>query len=226
MTEADHFLAGLLVLVCAAQLFLRVDPAAHPRALLYRAGLISGLIFGALPLLVWAMAGRPLARFGLQGWLGDPFLAPWLALLWTVQTALLYRAVRAGRLREPLLALYRRFDYLMPRTRRELRMSWLVSAVAGCGEEIAFRGFLLWYGAVLFGPDAALFGSALLFAAAHRYQGVAGMTVAALAGFLLAILYQFTGSLVLVIWIHCTYNMFSFAVGRQLLAGERPAHPL
>jgi uncharacterized protein len=223
LTVADHLLAGLLALICAAQLLLRVDPAASSRALLYRAGLISGLVFAVLPLAVWSLSGRPLDRFGLLGWLGDVPLILGFGCFWLLPLGSAYRAAAAGRFGEPLMRVYRRLGYLMPRTRRELRTSWLVSAVAATGEEIAFRGFLLWYGAVLVGPLAALVGSALLFAAAHNYQGRLGMAVAASAGLLLGLLYLASGSLVLAIWLHATYNMASFTLGRQLLAASGEA---
>ena len=226
MTVADHLLAGLLTLVCGAQLLLRIDPAAHSRATLYRAALVSGFLFGLAPLLVWAAAGRPLRDFGLAGWLGDPGRLLAFALPWALLLALAGRLAVRAPLRRPLAGLYRRLDYLMPRTRRELRTSWIVSAVAGCGEEIAFRGFLLWYGVLLLGPAGGLAASSLLFAAAHGYQGRLGMIFAALAGLLLGLAYLASASLVLAMGLHATYNMASFALGRRLLAGEVEAAPL
>lgn len=226
MTVADHLLAGLLASLCLAQLFVRFDPAAYPRALLYRAGLVSGLFFAALPLLAWVAQGRPPARFGLGGWLGDPLPALALALLWTLLLALAWRLAGTAPLRQRLAAYYGRLDYLLPRSRRELRTAWLVSVAAACGEEIAFRGFLIWYGAGLAGPAAGLAGSTLLFAAAHAYQRRLGMAFAALAGLALGLAYLVSSSLLLAMAMHAAWNVASFALGRRLLAGGERAGPL
>jgi membrane protease YdiL (CAAX protease family) len=137
-------------------------------------------------------------------------------------------AVRRGVLRGPLIRLYRRYDYIMPRGRRELGASWAVSIAAGVGEEIAFRGFLLFYCIALVGLPAGLLVTSLLFGAAHSYQRVFGMVFATLAGLLLGAAFLASGSLLLVMWMHATWNMASFAVGYALRAstGEEGSAPL
>jgi membrane protease YdiL (CAAX protease family) len=226
LSVADHLLAGLIALLCAGQLFLRIDLAAHSRAVLYRGAAVSGLLLGLLPLLHWAAAGRSLAHFGLGGWVGRPLPVLASAALWLLLLILAYRLARQGRWGEFLLTVYRRLRFLMPRTGQELRASWRVSALVGSGEEIAFRGFLLWYAAVNLGLAAGFAVASLLFAAAHAYQGRLGMIFAGSAGLFLGLAYLASGSLLLAMWIHATYNMASFALGRRLLAGEGRAGSL
>lgn len=84
-------------------------------------------------------------------------------------------------LRGPLERLYGRYAWLMPRSRGELAGSWATSAAVGAGEEIAYRGILLWYGAALVGPVGGL-ASSLLSGAAHGYQRRFGTVFAAAPG--------------------------------------------
>ena len=181
-----------------------------------------------VPLLFWWVADRPLGEFGLGAWLGPP--GPILAagLCWALLLLLLLMLVRRGLKRGPLLRLYARYAYMMPRSRRELGASWLTSILAGGGEEIAFRGFLLWYCAALLGVPGGLVVSSLMFGAAHSYQRRVGMVFATCAGLLLGAAYLASGSLLLVIWMHASWNIASFAAGRILLAttGGEAAAPL
>ena len=219
MSGADHLLAAALAALSLALVFLRpAVPEGHRRYDLYLSGALSGFAFASVVLLVWHAGGRPLARFGLGGWtLGGAELAA--ALAWTLLLGGATWAMARGLLRAPLERLYRRYGWLMPRSRRELAASWATSAAAGAGEEIAYRGFLLWYGAALLGPAAGLIGSSLLFGAAHGYQRRFGMAFATLAGLVLGGVYLATHSLPLVIWMHASYNIASFTLGRQLTQG-------
>jgi membrane protease YdiL (CAAX protease family) len=130
-------------------------------------------------------------------------------------------------LRAPVAAVYRNYAWIMPRSRAELRASWAASVVAGCGEEVAFRGFLLWYCAAAVGAPAGLLATSLLFGAAHSYQRGIGMAFATLAGLVLGGFYLASGSLILAMWMHATWNVASFAAGRMVLgAGEGGEGPL
>ena len=225
MTLIDHILAGALAVVCVAQLFASIDASSVDRATLYKAGAASGLLFGGAPLLAWRLDGRPLADFGLFGWSGEalPALAP--GAIWAAGLLLCLHLIRGGAWREALTDFYRRFDWIMPRDSRELGASWGVSLIAGFGEEIAFRGFLLWYAASLLGLPAAILVSSLLFGAAHSYQKRIGMVFATIAGLVLGLAYVWSGSLLLVMWMHASWNMASFAVGRMLLSPAEREQP-
>ena len=220
MTIIDHILAGALAVACVAQLFASIDASKLDRATLYKSGAASGLLFGGAPLLAWWLAGRPVSGFGLHGWTGALPAALAVGAAWAAGLLLLVRLIRRGAWRETLTFYYRRFAWIMPRDRRELGASWAVSLIAGSGEEIAFRGFLLWYLAGQAGLPAAILVSSLLFGAAHSYQKRTGMVFATMAGLVLGLAYAASGSLPLVMWIHATWNMASFAVGRMLLSPE------
>ncbi|MFN3388660.1 MAG: CPBP family intramembrane glutamic endopeptidase [Allosphingosinicella sp.] len=217
MTPADHVLALLLAAVSLSLAFLRPpQDAGIARRDFYLSGALTGLLFAGAVLAFWFGAGRPLLGFGLAGWRVTPTAlvggAAWVAAL-----VLALWLARRGVLRGPLERLYRRYAWLMPRNGGELAGSWATSAAAGAGEEIAYRGFLLWYGASLLGPAGGLAASSLLFGAAHGYQRRFGMVFATGAGLALGLVYLATESLPLVMWMHATYNMASFTAGWMLL---------
>ena len=216
MSGADHLLAAAVAFLSLALVFLRPQlPEGYSRYDLYLSGALSGVAFGVVVLVVWHAGGRPIERFGLDGWsVSVTDLAG--ALLWALLLALGMLAAARGLMRAPVERLYRRYAWLMPRSRGELAASWATSAAAGAGEEIAYRGFLLWYGAVLLGPLAGLIASSLLFGAAHGYQRRFGMVFATLAGLVLGAVYLAAESLVLVIWMHAAYNVASFTLGYRL----------
>jgi membrane protease YdiL (CAAX protease family) len=217
LTPIDHGVAALLALVCLGQLFARIDPQSIRRMALYAAGIWSGLLFASLPLLACWVAGRSPAAIGL-GMGPVSSYASLAAILWSILLALAVLLLGRGLLRGRVLVLYRHYAWLMPRNRRELAVSWATSGAAGIGEEIAFRGFLLWYGGALVGAPAALILSSLLFGAAHAYQRLPGIFYTGLAGLLLGGVYLTSGSLALAVWMHVTWNMASFALGRILLS--------
>lgn len=216
MTPIDHGVAALLALICIGQLFVSIDPGTVDRMGLYAAGAASGLVFAALPLLACWAAGRPPAAIGLEVALPAGVLLAGLA--WAAILAVFVLLLARGLFRVPALALYRAYAWLMPRNRRELAASWGVSLAAGISEEIAFRGFLLWYGGGLLGTPAALILSSLLFGAAHSYQLLPGMLYTFAAGLLLGGVYLASGSLPLVMGMHAAWNMASFAAGLILLS--------
>lgn len=218
LTVIDHALAIGLALMCLSQLFLDFDPSNIKRSQLYAAGAASGAVFGAVPLLLWVAAGRPMDSFGLFGWRAPDGLTVAIALLWAAGLAAAVAAIKRGRFRAGVEPVYHHFAYLMPRSRRELGQSWAVSLSAGVGEEIAFRGFLLWYGAALLGTVPGLAATCLLFGAAHSYQKRMGLVFSTLAGLVLGAAFLAGGSLMLVIWMHATWNMASFTAGRFVLA--------
>jgi len=226
VTLFDHILAAALVTASVAQLFASVDASKLDRATLYKAGAASGLLFGGAPLLAWWLDGRPVTVFGLYGWDGGGLPALAAGAVWAAGLFLSFRLIEGGKWRETLTGYYRRFDWIMPRDGRELRASWAVSLIAGCGEEIAFRGFLLWYLAGQIGLPAAILTSSLIFGAAHSYQKRAGMVFATVAGLVLGLTYVASGSLPLVMWIHMSWNMASFAVGRMLLSPQAPENKI
>lgn len=218
MHEFDHLLAAVIVIVSLVQAF--ADPESLrdlPRLTFFKAGAITGLVGGALVLLVWYLAGRPVADLGLFGWVGErPALTAAVAVTWALFLLVLLHLFRR-RWRPAARRYYRGYSHLMPSSRGELSPAYAAGILAGAGEEIAFRGFLLWYLAALAGVPAAVLLSSIIFGVAHGYQGKAGMLFATIAGLVLAGAYLLTGSLLLLLWMHGSYNVASFTLGYRLL---------
>ena len=218
MHEVDHLLAGAIVLVSVMQAF--ADPEALkalPRRVFFKAGAITGVVAGALVILVWSYAGRPVTDFGLFDWMGQtPALTAAAAIAWPLLLLVSVQLLR-GRWRDEAARYYRGYSHLMPSSRGELAPAFAAGALAGAGEEIAYRGFLLWYVAALAGVPAAVLITSAVFGLAHGYQGKRGMLFATIAGLILAGAYLLTGSLLLLVWMHATYNVASFTLGYSLL---------
>ena len=111
-------------------------------------------------------------------------------------------------------------SFLTPSTGSERRAFDALSVTAGVCEEILFRGFVIAYLtaalAVTFWPAALL--SAVLFGAAHAYQGPSGAAKAGLVGVLMALFYWLTGALWAPIVAHAVMDLTS---GRIAYAASR-----
>ena len=219
---ADHLLAGALIALSLALVSGRLaQPSVEERASFYSSAIASSLALPIAVLALWLASGRPLETFGLFGWLGERRTTFALGIGWIAMLAVYVALVSRGFLHEQLRPIYTRLAALMPSNRRELAASWVVSAVAGSGEELVYRGFLLWYGSGLVGVPAALVIVSLLFGAAHGYQSRWGMVFATFAGLVLGGIYLASGSLALAMWAHATYNMASFFVGGLIILRDR-----
>jgi len=90
---------------------------------------------------------------------------------------------------------------------------WLFAAVAvgaGVAEEVAFRGFLLFYCAAFLpalGTPVAVLASSAVFGLGHLYQGVRGMVLTTVIGLVLATLYVLSGSLLVPIVVHAALDL-------------------
>ena len=230
MTEVDHFFAAAIALMTVSLLFRKAPPPApDSRRAFYLSSAGTGLFFGAIVLSLWGFEGRALQDFGLYDWLGDPAAAAAGAVAWLLFLVLAFALVRKGLFRQEFERVYGKYEQIMPRTGGELSAALGVSTTAGIGEELIFRGYLLWYGATVAGLPASVIATSQLFGIAHGYQSRFGVIFATLAGLLLAGAYLASESLILAMWMHATYDMWSFTVGRLVLArrraGERPGTP-
>ena len=221
--QIDHVAAGALVLISIFQAFADPEKVKQlPRLVFFKSGAATGLMMGALILLFWHLAGRGIGDFGLSGWIGSsPVSTAIAALLWPV-LLLAIASLLAGRHREPITRFYSTYAHLMPRSRDEIPYAYAAGILGGTGEEIAYRGFLIWYAMAFIGLPLAMLGTSLIFGVAHGYQSKFGMFFASIAGLFLAAAYVASGSLLLAVWMHATYNVASFTLGYRLL-GDRPA---
>ena len=96
---------------------------------------------------------------------------------------------------------------LMPRSAGEKRGFLLLSGVAAAGEEVVFRGYLLWaVSSWVASPWFAAAVVSLAFGLAHGYQKLAGILRAGTLGMLLAVPTVLTGSLFPAILAHFWIN--------------------
>jgi hypothetical protein len=113
--------------------------------------------------------------------------------------------------------------HYLPQSTLELQSFYRVSVTAGIVEEIVYRGFVLWYLALLMPMWAAVVASSLAFGVGHIYQGVNGATRAGLVGLAFAIFYVVTGSIWLPIIAHALLDIIQGATMYEILrkpAGE------
>ena len=220
--QIDHVAAGALVLVSIVQAFADPDKVKQlPRLAFFKAGAATGLGMGVLALWFWHVAGRDIADFGLSGWVGPaPPATALAALLWLVLLAAVARLL-AGRYREPTRRFYASYAHLMPHSRDEFPFAYSAGILGATGEEIAYRGFLIWYAQAFIGMSGAVLATSLIFGLAHGYQSRVGMLFATIAGLILAGAYLHSGSLLLAVWMHASYNVASFTLGYRLLGGQR-----
>ena len=123
----------------------------------------------------------------------------------------------------------RGFMDLLPQNQRELRMSYGLACVVGFTEELAYRGFLLWWlqNWLDFWPAALL--SSIGFGFAHLYQGPKGILKTTGAGFVFACTYYYSGSLILPMVLHAIIDAHAFRVAMLLRNrfewADRPYEP-
>ncbi len=99
-------------------------------------------------------------------------------------------------------------ERVLPRDRREWRWSAALALTAGVTEELYFRLLLPLSIAAVTGSAAAGFAiAAILFAAAHRYQGWAGIAATGAVGVLMTIVYLSTASLIAAMLLHVAIDL-------------------
>ena len=180
-----------------------------------------GLVALLIPL--WLTAGRTASDLGLS-----------LAGGWRLWLGLAAAAIAAGFLLRQARGFPGRPDdwktvhqqvksleFMMPHDDRELAaFSWL-SVTAGICEEILYRGHLMWLLTAFSGSWVAFFGSSLVFALGHSYQGLQGMVRVFAVGLVMAALYLFTGSLWAPILLHIMIDLTSGRMVYTVLSGRR-----
>jgi membrane protease YdiL (CAAX protease family) len=222
LSEVDHLLAAGLALMSLSLLFRKAPPATPgSRRDFYVAAAGTGLLLAGITLSLWYFAGRPLGEFGLLEWVGDPVVTGVSAAIWVLILLMWLAVIGKSRVAEWVRPIYSKYDRFMPVTRGDLAGSWAASVAAGSGEEIVYRGFLLWYCANLTSVPVALVVTSILFGIAHGYQSRFGVIFATAAGMCLGAVYLASESLLLVMWMHATYNVASFTSGKILLARQR-----
>jgi membrane protease YdiL (CAAX protease family) len=109
---------------------------------------------------------------------------------------------------------------ILPHSRREMLHFSAVALTAGICEEVLYRGFLIWYLALLVPLPVAVGVAALLFGMAHAYQGARGVIQTGLVGLGLAVLYVLSGSLWLPMALHAFVDLNSGLLAYSFLRRE------
>ena len=218
MILLDHVLA-LIILVVHPVLgyitFRRIRRRAAagetvPTSALYIRTMRGHWVLFAVTLAVWLGSQRSLETlgFGLQTdtWFLVAVLLTGVAIaLMAIQLNQLAGA-SPGRLRQVRDSLGD-LEFILPKTRRQLRLFYGVSVTAGIVEETLWRGFLFWY----LGHFMPLWGAAAVsvigFGLAHAYQGVTNIAKTALVGAAFAALFVLSGSLWLPMLLHALVDI-------------------
>jgi hypothetical protein len=101
-------------------------------------------------------------------------------------------------------------EFLVPRTRLELALWIVLSAIAGFCEELIFRGYLQRQFAALSGQTwVGVVVSAALFGAAHGYEGAHRMLLIAVYGLMLSLLVLWRKSLRPAMMTHALHDIIS-----------------
>lgn len=212
------FLPVLLVLLPAvgvAQLPLVSPESLPPKRAIYAVSGAGTLVLGLVALAVGASRGG-------AGFLGLRALPAGVLLGWTAAlTGLGLALIGVSRLLAGLGG-HRESEllrHLLPRSGRERGAFVIVSASAGFGEEVAFRGYAIPVLVEATGSlGAAVAISSIAFGLVHAYQGGVGMLRSALLGALLALPLAVTGNLWPAILAHAALDVIAGALlGRRLM---------
>ena len=106
---------------------------------------------------------------------------------------------------------------MIPRTPREIRTMQALAITAGICEEIAYRGFILWYLTNWMHVSLAIVIMAVAFGASHLYQGVKGAAQVAVIGAVAALLYLLSGSLWIPMVLHAVVDIIQLGMARTVL---------
>ena len=159
-------------------------------------------------LAIWRLGAFAPAAFGLA----EPIhsdamtivLAAFLVSLVVSSLVLRHKGER------PLRRLVQMAGPLLPVSTAERRLFAAVAIGAGIAEELAFRGFLLFYFATFLpglGTPVAVLASSGSFGLGHLYQGVRGVALTTAIGLVMAAIYVLTGSLLVPMVVHAALDL-------------------
>lgn len=222
----DHLLAGLLLIAWPVwglihgrdgMRELADDPSRRRRQYLITMA-IQWAHFVLILGLWWAFE-RPWTDLGLGFSAGPGFAAA--TALTALAAGMMWRQWRRVR-RDPEYAAELReqvteMEGFLPETRAERRDFRALAVTAGICEEIAYRGFLLWFLTSYVHVGIAVLVMAVAFGAGHLYQGGKAAAQIAGIGVVAAILYLLSGSLWIPIVLHALLDLHQLAIVRAAL---------
>lgn len=106
---------------------------------------------------------------------------------------------------------------LLPRTRHELGLFLAFALLAGCGWELLYRGFLIWFLVPYVGTVVAVCIAALAYGAAHGYKNRKQFLASVISALAFTVAFVLAGSLW---WLMLIHTAAGFAGG---IAGYKAA---
>jgi len=103
----------------------------------------------------------------------------------------------------------RRLELMLPHTREELGVFYLLSVTAGVCEELLYRGYLMWYLSHWLGYVPTIAVAAALFGIGHTYQGWRGILTTTAVGAFFGVIYLLTRSIFAPMLIHALMDIHS-----------------
>ncbi|MBS0558117.1 MAG: CPBP family intramembrane metalloprotease [Proteobacteria bacterium] len=212
----DYVLAILLIVVMPARALYKSRRGARPDAdRVKRYLLSSAIIVGLLGLLcyAWVHAARAATLLGLdmplspRGIVGFVIAAVIIAALAFV-TVFKKRKNQGSKSEAAKLRL--EGNESLPRNRRELCLFLLFALLAGCGWELLYRGFLIWFLVPHTGTIGAICIAALAYAAAHGYKNRTQFIASIVSAFAFTIAFVLTASLW---WLMLIHTLIGFVGG-------------
>jgi len=213
MTIVDHLFVFLLFVVqpvhgaLSYRRYLGRIEAGQPtdRMSLYRwTGITQWLALATL-MATWYWLDRPYSDLGFIQTGGTAFYVG-VAVLIGVSCFLLYSWYRSKAMtideKSKQAQALGNLVHFLPCTIEHLRAFLKLSVTAGIVEEIIYRGFVIWYLALVMPIWGAVVVSSVLFGIGHSYQGVSGAIKTGLVGLSFGTLYVLTGSIWLPILGH------------------------
>jgi uncharacterized protein len=166
----------------------------------------------------WLWAERSVSDLGITLPTGWPavfnvlfFVGAFVALAWMRS-----RLRRKEELRTEAWTQLVRFMDLLPHNKRELKISYVLAVIVGISEELAYRGFLIWWLQTWVPFWAAVLIVSAAFGFAHLYQGRAGILKTTGAGLIFGAIYWASGHILLAMALHALLDAHAFRVALLL----------
>jgi len=160
--------------------------------------------------ILWIASDRSFSALGLvwpEGWHGSIATGVTVVVcaiaLWQVWR---FRNPSEAQLTQALDQM-KHLKALLPHTTNERGLSMALAFTAGICEELLFRSFLIWYFAAFLPLPAAVLVSTVVFGLGHAYQGPAGAVRCGVLGLLAALLYVWSGTILLPIVLHVVVDV-------------------
>jgi uncharacterized protein len=192
---------GCIVYQSARKRFLSGDRSAKTR--LYRSGVVEQIITTGVVLGLWRFGGISGIALGIS----TPYSWLWTTSILTVLVILLLWS--GARMRPKAEKIRVRFQeslgMLFPDSPQERSWFGALSIGAGISEELVYRGFLMYYlGEYVphINTLEKILLTSLVFGLAHVYQGWKRAIPTGIAGMAFAVMYVFSGSLLLSAVVH------------------------